>query len=329
MGNYQILSYLLLLFFSHSVDLNGNVHLNDEYAKFKIEPEYITNPTPERKEYFDAYNKTLQDWGVPYEELYINTSKGIAHVVTSGPKDGVPVVLLHGMSASSTMWYPNAKALTSKYRIFAIDLIIEPGKSYKTVDLKNIDDITLWYEEVIGKLKLSSFHLIGTSRGGWLATDLALHCKSVKSVILLSPVQTIIWMPPSSGLLKNLLNIFYPKEKRALRTLETLSNDPSKIEKDYIDQSRIALKNDTLNKFMFQMRPFSHRDLQSLKMPVLVLIGDRDLFNTKKTVRLTEKYIPEGEGEIITNSGHFLSIDQTEEVNQKMLDFLKSVDERK
>lgn len=326
MENYQILPFLLLLLFSHSGDLEYGILNKDEFAAFKIEPEYITNPSPDRQDYFEAYDKALQQWGVDYEDLYINTSKGVAHVIMSGPKEGVPVVLLHGMSASSTMWYPNAKALAEEYRIFAIDLIIEPGKSYKTVDIKNIEEINTWYQEVFRELKLESFHLIGTSRGGWLATDLALHSENVKSVILLSPVQTFIWMPPSKGLLKNMLNIFYAKEKRAYRTMETLSNDPSKINKDYIEQYRIALENDSLNKFMLQMRPFSNRNLRSLKMPVLLLIGDRDLFNTKKAIRLAEKHIPNGQGEMISNSGHFLSIDQTNLVNQKMLDFLRSVD---
>ena len=329
MEDLKLLSFLFLFLLSTSGKLDYKGSYEDEYAYFKVEPNYITNSSPDHKAYFEAYDKALQHWGVAYEELYINTSKGIAHVITSGPKEGIPVVLLHGMSASSTMWYPNVKALTSEYRIFAIDLIIEPGKSFKTVDLKNIEEITSWYQEVLRELKFTSFHLIGTSRGGWLATDLALHCKNVKSLILLSPVQTFIWVRPSKGIVKNLLNILYAKDKRALRTLETLSNDPSKIDKDYIDQYRLALKNDSLNKFMLQMRPFSKREFQSLKMPVLVLIGDRDLFNTKRTVSLAEKNIPEGQGEIITNSGHFLAIDQTEVVNQKMLDFLRSVDKQK
>lgn len=329
MEQYHLLPFLLLFLASPTVDLDSSNYSHDEYAEFRIEPEYITHPNTNQKDYFEAYDKALQHWNVDYEELYIKTSKGIAHVVTSGPKNGEPIVLLHGMSASSTMWYPNAKALSEEFQLFAIDLIIEPGKSYKTVDLKNIKEVTLWYQEVFEKLKLESYHLIGTSRGGWLAADLALNNDKTKSVILLSPVQTLIWTPPSKGLLKNMLNVFYPKEARALRTMETLSNDPSKLKEDYIEQYRIALKNDSLNKFMFQMKPFSKKDLRSLEMPVLVLIGDRDLFNTKNSVRKVEKYIPEGEGEIISNSGHFLSIDQTNLVNQKMLDFLRSVDEDK
>ncbi len=326
MEEFKMLPVLLLFLLSASGKIEfGNTH-KDKYSEFKEVPEYISDPSPDREPYFIAYDKTMEQWNVAFEELYVETSKGTAHVIVSGPEEGTSVVLMNGMAASSTMWYPNAKALASKHRVFAIDLIIEPGKSYKTNDIKNIDGINIWYQEVFNKLQLESYHLIGTSRGGWLATDLAIHDTRVKSVILLSPVQTLAWLHPSAGLLKNMLNIFYPKHKRAMRTMETLSNDPSKIDKDYIEQYRLALENDSLNKFMGQMRPFSRKELRSLDMPVLVLVGDRDLFNTKRSVRKAEKYISKVEGEVISNSGHFLTIDQTELVNEKMLNFLRTVD---
>jgi pimeloyl-ACP methyl ester carboxylesterase len=40
---------------------------------------------------------------------------------------------------------------------------------------------------------------------------------------------------------------------------------------------------------------------------------------------MAEKLIPNGQGEIIENAGHFLSVDQPEVVNQKILDFLASI----
>lgn len=299
----------------------------DEYKEFKKVPEYIAHPDRTHKAYYEAYDKTLQKWGVAYEDLYITTSKGIAHVLVSGPKDGTPVILLHGMSASSTMWYPNAKALAEQHRIFAIDLIIEPGKSYKTANFKNIEEVTAWYEEVFWALKLESFHLIGTSRGGWIATDIALHSKrNIKSLILLSPVQTFMWIPPTTDLLKNIFNVFYSKEDGVWRTMETLSKNPSKIDETYMAQYRLGLKNDTVEKFLPQMKPFPNNELSTLKMPVLVLIGDDDMFNTKHTIKLTEKYLPKGRGEVISNSGHFLSVDQAEIVDKKMIDFMKSAE---
>ena len=73
------------------------------------------------------------------------------------------------------------------------------------------------------------------------------------------------------------------------------------------------------------MQPFSKRDFESLKMPVLVLIGDDDMINNEKTLLMTRKLIPNGQAEKIKNAGHFLSVDQPEVVNKKILEFLNSV----
>jgi pimeloyl-ACP methyl ester carboxylesterase len=299
----------------------------DPYTQYKTVPEYIAHPTPNQKQYFDAYDKTLTHWGVPYQELYVPTSKGTAHIITSGPADGTPIVLLHGMGASSTMWYSHAKVLSKDYRLFAIDLIIEPGKSYKTADFKNIDGINGWYDEIFTALGLNSFYVMGPSRGGWLAVNLALHTKkNIKGLILLSPVQTFIWIPPSMAVLKNTLNIFYPKDERITRTFETLSNDPSKINKDYLKQYRIGRENDSLKKFIPQMKPFSHRELRSLNMPVLVLVGDNDMINNERSIKKAKKYLSNFHGGIIADSGHFLSVDQNAVVNKRIMDFLKNTE---
>jgi len=300
-----------------------------EFGNYTKIPDYISNPTAEQKTYFEVYDKVLKQWGVTYEELYIPTSHGIAHVVVSGPKKGIPLVLLHGLNASSTMWYPNAKTLSKKHRIFAIDLLVEPGKSYMTTGFNSIDEITAWYQEILWALKLDSFHLIGASRGGWFAIDLALNSKKeIRSIVLLSPAQTFMWIPPSVDLLKN-IGIFSSKEKQTENTLETMSRNVENIDKNYLQQFYMSMEKDSLNKFMMQMIPFSKKDLQNLKMPVLVLIGDSDIINTKTTIQQAEKHLARGKGEIIPNAGHFLSVDQAATVNKKISKFLKEVDATK
>ena len=322
MRNFRILFVLLVLALFTAC--------KNEFHEYTKKPNYITNANGNRKAYFAAYDKTLGQWGINYKELYITTSHGIAHVIVSGPKNAEPLVLFHGMNASSTMWYPNAKALTKDYRIFAIDLLTEPGKSYKTADFKNLEEITRWNQEVLWALKLNSFHLIGASRGGWLAVDLALKKQNdIKSITLLSPAQTFIWIRPSTNLLKNVINVFSPKEKQVERSLETMSSNVGNIDKSYLKQYKIGVKNDSLPKFMLQMTPFSKIDLQSLKMPVLVLIGDNDIINNEKTVRMAQRDLARGQGEVISNAGHFVSVDQAETVNKKIINFLKSVDSSK
>jgi len=96
-----------------------------------------------------------------------------------------------------------------------------------------------------------------------------------------------------------------------------------------IEQYHLGIQSDSLSNMAVQMTPFSNKDLKSLKMPVLVLIGDEDIINPKRTIRLTEKHIPKGQGEIIENAGHFLSVDQADKVNLKMLNFLRNVEKNR
>lgn len=298
-----------------------------EYMKYTKKPEYITNPTSLHKRYFDAYDKALALWNIDYDELYIPTTYGTAHIVVSGPKNGEPLILLHGMNASSTMWYPNVKALTSDYRIFAIDLIIEPGKSFKMAKFDELEDITAWYEEIFDKLKIESYHLIGASRGGWIAVQLALHNQEkVKSMVLLSPAQTFIWIRPSVGLLKTIVSLFSSPGKQVSRSLETLSSRSGNIHNDYLEQYYFNVELDSINTFMLNMKPFSNKELQTLRMPMLVLIGDDDMINNEKTIRLANEILPKGKGEIVYNAGHFLSMDQADTVNKKIVAFLESLE---
>ncbi len=294
-----------------------------KYDKYKEIPDYITKATGINKAYYEAYDNTLKLWNVSYEELYIPTTNGIAHVIVSGPENGEPVVLFHGMNASSTMWYPNIKALSKKHRVFAIDFILEPGKSHLYNDIESEKEVTDWYKEVLFVLDLDSFHLIGASRGGWLAVHFALNNKKkIKSLILLSPAQTFKWINPSTDFLKIAASLLSSKEKQITQTLESMSSNVANLSDEFIKQYRIAIEKGTSNKLVAKMRPYSKAKLKSLQMPILVLVGDDDMFNNKKTIEIANK-LPKGKGVIIQNAGHFLSVDQAAIVNEKMLQFLK------
>ncbi|MCK0147136.1 alpha/beta hydrolase [Arenibacter sp. F26102] len=309
--------FLLLTFFVLCVNCS------DKYDKYKQLPEHITKASALNAAYFEAYDETLKLWNVPFEELYIPTTNGIAHVIVSGPKNGEPLVLLHGMNASSTMWYPNIGSLTNNHRVFAIDFILEAGKSYLYNDIESVEKVTDWYKEVLFALELESFHLIGASRGGWLAVKLALNDQEkIKSLILLSPAQTFTWIKPSTDLLKNIVTLFSSKEKQIAQSLESMSSNVANISDTYLKQYYLGSELESENKFITSMQPFSKDELISLQMPVLVLIGDDDMINEKRTVEIANT-LPKGKGEVIQNAGHFLSIDQAETVNKKMLDFLK------
>ncbi|NRF94544.1 hypothetical protein HQN89_26925 [Paenibacillus frigoriresistens] len=83
----------------------------------------------ERRTFIQAYDRTLQEWEVPVESKYLDTSFGKTHVLISGPEDAEPLILLHGFGFSSTMWIENVKPLSERYCIYAVDFIGDINKS--------------------------------------------------------------------------------------------------------------------------------------------------------------------------------------------------------
>ena len=181
-----------------------------------------------------------------------------------------------------------------------------------------------WYTEIIDSLKLDKFSVVGASRGGWLGVNLALkHPNRIEKLILLSPAQTFKWIPMGKDLFANLAYTIVPKRKNLRKSLKTMSSNVDNIEQDYIDQYFMSTKRATISKVFIEMRPFNAKDLGSLKTPVLLLIGDDDFINNPKSLSKAKESIRNIDAAMIKHAGHFLSFDQAEIVNEKIIKFLE------
>ncbi|MEL1256098.1 alpha/beta hydrolase [Flavobacterium sp. DGU38] len=290
-------------------------------AKFD---DYVFQTKKEKQSYLSSYDKALKLWDIPYTEENIKTSFGTAHVIVTGPKNGKNLVLLHGMDASSTMWYPNIKVLAKNHRIYAIDFLMEPGKSNLTAKPLSKEDIVAWYNEIFAHYKLKKFDIVGASRGGWITTLLAIQKEnSIDKIVLLSPAQTFKFIDKVGKTSSALMLKLFPSEKKFGKTLETFSTHPEKINPAYKRQFYLANKYAKSNSSMLKMTPFSNEELKSVKNPVLILIGDKDVINSEDSLEKAKELLPNSKTKIIKDAGHFLSIDQTKMVNDAMIDFLE------
>lgn len=292
-------------------------------SSYKIVPDYVFKSKKEKAIYIKSYDKTLKLWDVPFEETDVKTSYGIAHIIVCGPKTGEPLVLYHGTDASSTMWYPNVKELSKKYRVYAIDFPLEAGKSVSNrIKLTN-KQTALFYNEVFKHFQMENINLLGVSRGGWMVTYLALQpYNSIKKIILLSPAQTFKGVANLGKVLTGINLKMFPSPKRTNRFFEAFSYNPDKINVYFKEQLYLAYKYGSSKPRLLNMLPFSKKELKSLKIPVLVLIGDHDIVNNEKIFVKAHKFIPNVETAVIKNSGHFMSIDQSEIINKKVVEFL-------
>nr|WP_294785098.1 alpha/beta hydrolase [uncultured Flavobacterium sp.] len=286
--------------------------------------DYVFKTKNEEQKYQTAYDKALKLWNIPYTEEDVKTSFGTAHVVVAGPKNAKPLVLLHGMDASSTMWYPNIKAMAKNHRVYAIDFLMEPGKSNLTAKPLSTEEIALWYNEIFKYYKLKKFDIVAASRGGWIATLLATEKpNSIDKIVLLSPAQTFKFIDQLGKTTSALMLKLFPSEKKFSKTLITFSTHPENISRIYQRQFYLANKYAKSNSSMLKMHPFSNKDLESIQNPVLVLIGDKDVINSEESLERAQKYLKNSKTKMVKDAGHFLTIDQPKIVNDAIINFLE------
>lgn len=140
-------------------------------------------------EYFAAYDAVLAQWPVAVESADLRSPYGTTHVHICGPRDGKPLVLLHGGGATSTVWFANVGELSRDHRVYAVDTIGGAGRSVN--DGRAVDSLASfmdWLDGLFSGLDLDSASLCGHSYGSWLALNYALHAPHrVRRLALLDP----------------------------------------------------------------------------------------------------------------------------------------------
>jgi pimeloyl-ACP methyl ester carboxylesterase len=291
--------------------------------------------TPEGEAAFlAAYDAAIKLWPVPYEEIEIPSRFGMTHVVSSGPKDAPPLLLLHGYFATLTMWSPNVADFSQDYRVYAIDVMGQPGKSIPDYDepIRDAADFAAWLSATLDSLNLDLISLVGMSYGGWLALNLALTApERVRKLGLLSPAasfQPLVRQFSVRGMLMG----FFPTRLTVNSCFGWMGFKDTPGDTDarpVLDLVYLGLKHFRLPPETMRIMPsvFSDDELRALHVPVLLLIGDREvIYDPAKALARARALIPNFEGELVPRSSHNMCSSQHRIVDARVLDFLKEVE---
>ncbi|MEW1658915.1 alpha/beta hydrolase [Streptomyces sp. NPDC093707] len=264
----------------------------------------------------DRYREVLRGWPVPAEQVRVPTRHGETFVVVSGPEDAPPVVLLHGSGANASMWRDDVASWSRHFRTYAVDVVGEPGLSAPNRLPLASDAHACWLDDVLEGLGVGETAVVATSLGGWLALDYAnRRPERVTRLALLCPGgvgrQKTAWM------FKVLpLRMLGRKGMRRSAQIGTGLEAPE-----------WAAVLDTVVLTFTHFRPrterlpvFSDEELGRLAMPVLAVVGGRDvLFDSAGTARRLRAQVPQATVHLLPEEGHAL-LGQTATV----LEFLRS-----
>ncbi|OPA75394.1 hypothetical protein BVG16_22285 [Paenibacillus selenitireducens] len=270
--------------------------------------------------YQSAYDQSLSLWPVPYTTEYVPTRFGATHVVTCGPEDGEPMVLLHAMGFSSTVWHPNIQPLAQKYKVYAIDFIGDLNKSAPSILPANREACAEWLDEVTNALGVSSAVLGGISYGGFLAVNYAIHAPhKVNKLFLLSPASTFV--PLYNTFIYRIIAMSaIPIKWHVLLFIKWLSKH--QLNKALVNQFHAAFKYGTLS---LRVPPgvYGDDEFHKLTMPILLLLGDQEVISDYNAAfqRATQLGI-DLKAEVIPGTGHLLNLENPDIVNMKIQQFL-------
>lgn len=252
------------------------------------------------------YGELLGQWPVPCELLRVPTREGETFVVASGPTHAPPVLALQGSGGNAAMWLPQIAALSAHLRVYAVDVIGEPGRSAPSRPSFASGAYARWLDDVLQRLGLTRVSMVGVSLGGWLALDYATRRpQRVARLVLLSPGGVGRRKTGLLVVLALLLAFGDRGRRRALSlALGRGSRDPAQ------DAALLDLVLLTFQHFRprLQAQPvFQDRALARLAMPVLAIVGGRDaMLDSRQTKRRLEAAVPHVTVLVLPGVGHLL-----------------------
>jgi len=253
--------------------------------------------------------------------------------------DGEPLVLVHGSNTKLQAWNYQIDYFKSKIKVIAFDNR-GSGKSsrpdYNYTMEMYVEDL----KHVLDHLEMNEpIHLCGISLGGMIAQKFALeYPEKIKSLILLAtePVITKIKVNNTLAVYEDFENwtfeekfqfvlrlIYTPSFKRKLKKdtelKEKLENNMNFIacredepeQKDYINQYKALDGFDVREK------------LPELKCPTLIMVGSADVNTPPKGSEEIHELVPNSELKILDKMRHGFTIENHEEVNAHMWEFLR------
>ncbi|MGE5245288.1 MAG: alpha/beta fold hydrolase [Betaproteobacteria bacterium] len=280
--------------------------------------------TPEGEAaYLAAYDAAMKAWPVPCEEFDVPSRFGTTHVVASGPKTARPLVLLHGYMATSTMWSPNIAAFSMDHRVYALDVMGQPSKSFPGEPIGNVADFVSWLTATLDALHLDRVSLVGQSFGGWLALNYAVAVpQRVRKLVLLSPGGLLPMVRQFT--VRGMLMVSFPTRLTVNSFMRWLGLTGPAFA-NVLDLMYLGMKHFRIPLETARVMPavVSDENLRALHVPTLLLYGDHEVIcDPARALERARRLIPDFRGELVPGSSHEMCASRHEIVDARVLEFL-------
>ncbi|QGY42249.1 alpha/beta fold hydrolase [Maribellus comscasis] len=257
-----------------------------------------------RKEILNYYDRILNRWPQDCNKQFIKTRYGFTFVIECGEKSKPPLILLHGAGSNSAMWSADVVEYSKKYRVFAIDIIGECGKSAENRPDFKSSHYSNWLLDIFRAFQLENASLAGCSLGGWIVIKFATrHPEKVRQLALIA-TSGITQIKPSLifWLLVTSVSGKWGFNKMNKIVYNDINPDEQTLQFTKLVKQHFIPRTDALPLF-------TNNELQRITTPVFFLGGENDcFFNSEKTANRLKTNIGQAECKTLENTGHVITV---------------------
>ena len=233
---------------------------------------------------------------------------------------GIPVVFLHANTGSSQNWDRQIPAFTAAgYRVIAFD---RRGWGKSTSEAAQPGTAADDLHALMKFLGVDRFHLLGTAGGGYVAFDYALSFpEQIRSLIVVNSIggmQDPDYLELGRRLRPPQFDAMPPELRELGPAYRAADPDGTKrwIELEHMSRQSGAAAQTYRNRMTFAM-------LESIKLPVLLITGDADMYAPPPLLRMFSSRIKGSESLIIPEAGHSSYWEKPDVFNRAVLDFMR------
>lgn len=266
-------------------------------------------------------------------EFFVSVDDYRIYVEETGK--GEPIILLHGGFLDHRMWKKQVDDLSKSFRAIAVDM---PGHGL-TVN----GDSTIMFNRVLLKimdtLKIEKANLLGLSLGGVAVTDFAIsHPDKCDKVILAAP-GLVGWDFKQDSVLakqdEDRNKTFMEKDTLGFveSFVQSWTDGPKRSPDQVGSEVRDTVKHwvyENIKRHQFRHWPGFTEDplasevLDSIKSPVLIIVGNIDMKDIVMITNLMESKFPDVRKITFDGVAHMVNLENPIQFNEEVKNFLMS-----
>ena len=259
-----------------------------------------------KQKILELYDRQLERLGIPYKDIYVETSFGRTHLIETGSPEGEPLLVFHGGNATTAYNLLACDFLFSDFHIYAVDTIGHPGKSAETSLSAFNYDYGKWTGEVICGLGYDRISLFGGSFGGGIiAKAMCTVPEKIKRVVIYIPsgIKNAFQIKNARMMFLMIMYWITGKNKWLKKTMLPMAITEDNITDDIFQTAKLSIDHVKVKTAM--PSNVSALQMKKCQAPALVMAAEKDcLFPGPGVLRRARRIIPNCKTYLIRGRGH-------------------------